>query len=125
MTTGTLYCIPVPLAPDLPMSAALTADGAALAAGLDAFVVENARTARAFLKTLPLRVPLQSIAMQPIDAGTDEAALDAMLAPLRAGRDRHQGPGAARLRAAAARQQAGLAGGRPPRSLALPASPRR
>ena len=87
MMTGTLYCIPVPLAADLPMSTALTADGQAVTAALDAFVVENARTARAFLKTLALRVPLQQIAMREIDAGTDDATLDAMLAPLREGRD--------------------------------------
>ncbi len=87
MSGGTLYCIPVPLAPDLPMTSALTADGASIVAGLDAFVVENARTARAFLKTLPLRVALQDIAMREIGADTDEATLDAMLAPVRAGRD--------------------------------------
>jgi 16S rRNA (cytidine1402-2'-O)-methyltransferase len=87
MSVGTLYCVPVPLSQALPMAAALSAEDTARVAALDVFVAENARTARAFLRTLALRNPLQAIEIREIDAHTDATALDAMLAPVRAGRD--------------------------------------
>jgi 16S rRNA (cytidine1402-2'-O)-methyltransferase len=58
-STGTLHLIPVPIGeagagdPGAELSAPLIK----LAAGLDVFIAENARSARAFLKRLPLVRP--------------------------------------------------------------------
>jgi 16S rRNA (cytidine1402-2'-O)-methyltransferase len=84
---GTLYCVPVPLSPDLPMSGALTAQGIEIAARLDAFAAESPKTARAFLKSLPTRHAMNAIQIEAIDARTPDEVIERLLAQLRAGRD--------------------------------------
>jgi septum formation protein len=45
------------------------------------FVAENAKVARAFLKTIATTAPIQSIAMRELNAHTPEAEIETMLAP--------------------------------------------
>lgn len=62
-----------------------------LTAGLDYFIAENAKTARAHLKAVgahyPLEKPLQQIRMAELSVNTDAAVLPALLAPLKQGQD--------------------------------------
>ena len=86
MTTGTLFLIPVPLGPT-PVDAVLPASVIQTARGLTRFVAENAKSARAFLKTLPTETPLQQIAIQELNEHTPGKALPDLLAPLLSGHD--------------------------------------
>jgi 16S rRNA (cytidine1402-2'-O)-methyltransferase len=83
---GTLYLIPVPLGPVDPASC-LPPDTLAVARRLDCFVVERAKTARAHLKAMGHPLPIQSLNIAELNEHTPAAAIDALLAPLRAGRD--------------------------------------
>ncbi|MDB5825247.1 MAG: SAM-dependent methyltransferase [Herminiimonas sp.] len=62
-----------------------------LAAGLDYFIGENAKTTRAFLKLVatahPLARPLQEIRIDELNVRTSAAALPLLLEPLLAGRN--------------------------------------
>lgn len=62
-----------------------------VAARLDYFIAENAKTTRAFLKLIatahPLARPLQEIQIDELNVQTEAAALPALLEPLLAGRD--------------------------------------
>jgi 16S rRNA (cytidine1402-2'-O)-methyltransferase len=84
--TGTLYLIPVPLGP-LPAREVLPEAVIAQAARLRYFVAENARSARAFLKSLPPETPLQQIEIQELNEHTPPDALPRLIAPLLAGHD--------------------------------------
>lgn len=92
---GTLYLIPNTLGPTAAAPGALNhvlpEQVQALTAGLDYFVAENAKTARAFLKLIaldhPLGRPLQEIEIAELNVNTPPAALAGLLAPLLAGRD--------------------------------------
>ena len=55
--------------------------------GLDYFVAENARSARAVLGRLPMRRPLQEIEIRELNRRTPETELGPLLAPLLSGRD--------------------------------------
>jgi 16S rRNA (cytidine1402-2'-O)-methyltransferase len=83
---GTLYCVPTPIAEGRSPADDLSPGAIAIVAGLDYVVAENAKTARAVLKRLPLARPIQSIEIVELDAHTRDEAIDPMLAPLRAGR---------------------------------------
>ena len=94
--TGTLYLIPNTLGPcdggaTDPLAALIPAEVQALAARLDCFIAENAKTTRAFLKLIalqhPLARPLQEIEIAELNVNTPEAALPQLLQPLLAGRD--------------------------------------
>ena len=97
---GTLYLVPntlgtteLPTDVDAshPLDAIIPREVQAIAAGLDYFVAENAKTTRAFLKLLgsstPLAQPIQEIRIAELNVNTDAAALPALLAPLLAGQD--------------------------------------
>lgn len=94
-TTGTLYLIPNTLGTTEAQPGALhhviPEQVQAITAGLDYFVAENAKTARAFLKLVaidhPLAKPLQEITIAELNVNTPAAALASLLAPLLAGRD--------------------------------------
>jgi 16S rRNA (cytidine1402-2'-O)-methyltransferase len=86
VSSGTLYLIPVPLGPTIPASA-LTADVIEKIKPLTYFVVEQAKTARAFLKAVGTHTPLQELKLEELNEHTRPDALDALLAPLRAGYD--------------------------------------
>ncbi|WDZ97820.1 SAM-dependent methyltransferase [Herbaspirillum sp. WKF16] len=99
---GILYLIPNTLGPTEvpaadagdaphPLDAIIPREVQAIAARLDYFVAENAKTTRAFLKLLasrqPLARPIQEIAIAELNVNTEASALPALLAPLLAGRD--------------------------------------
>src|SRR5215213_2766994 len=83
MGKGTLYLVPTglggPVAPLLPRA---TMD---VVQGLEHFIVENPRSARAFLKAAGYARPLQGIAMQTLDEHTRPSAITEMLRPLEEG----------------------------------------
>jgi 16S rRNA (cytidine1402-2'-O)-methyltransferase len=84
---GALYLIPVPLQPNGQLREALNSLDTARVQSLEYFLVENAKTARAFLKTLPLTKALQALHIEQIDKHRPDAALDQVLAPLLQGLD--------------------------------------
>lgn len=97
---GTLYLVPntlgtteLPSDSDAahPLESIIPRQVQAIAAQLDYFVAENAKTTRAFLKLLgsntPLARPIQEIQIAELNVNTAAAALPALLAPLLAGRD--------------------------------------
>lgn len=82
--TGTLHLIPVGLgqadtADWLPMTVQ------SQAGKLDTFIAENAKTARAFLKQMPLERPLQEIVIHELNPRTDDQTLRSWLDPLKKG----------------------------------------
>jgi 16S rRNA (cytidine1402-2'-O)-methyltransferase len=83
---GTLYLIPVPLGPS-PARDVLPEAVIRRAARLRYFIAENAKSARAFLKSLPSDSPLQQIDIQSLDEHTPPEALPRRLVPLLAGHD--------------------------------------
>jgi 16S rRNA (cytidine1402-2'-O)-methyltransferase len=85
-TTGTLYLIPTPLG-DTPVDAVLPAETLRIVTTLADFVVEHAKTARAFLKQVGTRTPLQELRLNELNEHTAAADLEELLAPLLAGRD--------------------------------------
>ncbi len=85
--TGTLWLIPTPLgAPDDARNVLPPATLARVAV-LEYFVVENARSARAFLKAAGTQAPLQSLELVELDEHTPPERVPELLAPLLAGRD--------------------------------------
>ena len=86
MNKGRLYLIPVPLG-QTPAAAVLPAPVRACAQRLRNFVAENAKSARAFLKSLPSDWPLQEIEIHELNDHTAASELPRLLAPLLAGRD--------------------------------------
>ena len=83
---GILYLIPTPLG-DTPLSHVLPEETRRIAAGLTTFIVEQAKTARAFLKQLPSATPIQQLTLLELNEHTPASALDDLLAPLLAGID--------------------------------------
>lgn len=83
---GTLYLIPVPLGPTPPQES-LPASVLAVVKPLTYFVVEQAKTARAFLKAAGTDTPLQELHLTELNEHTKADALDHLLNPLRDGQD--------------------------------------
>ena len=83
---GTLYLIPTPLG-DTSLDRVLPAETRRVAAGLDTFVVEHPKTARAFLKQLPTATPLQQLTLLDLNEHTRDSELEGLLRPLLDGRD--------------------------------------
>lgn len=83
---GTLWLVPVPVAPG-DWRAVMPAGTVERACALDYFVAERAKTARAFLRQWPLVRPLQEIEIAELDPHAPTAGIDALLAPILAGRD--------------------------------------
>jgi len=86
MRKGTLYLIPVPLGLS-PVEAVLPITVRDCARGLKYFIAENAKSARAFLKSLPCDTPLQQIDIQELNEHTPTAALSGLIKPLLEGND--------------------------------------
>ena len=86
MSSGTLYLIPVPLGAISPESS-LPANVVERVRPLSHFVVENAKSARAFLKAVGTDLPLQALQLEELNEHTRPEALDRLLFPLRAGQD--------------------------------------
>lgn len=83
---GKLYLIPVPLGPTPPQES-LHPNVLATIRPLTHFVVEQAKTARAFLKAAGTEAPLQQLQLQELNEHTRDSELDALLTPLRNGSD--------------------------------------
>ena len=83
---GTLYLIPVPLGPTAPQES-LPANVLAAIRPLAHFVIEQAKTARAFLKAAGTDLPLQELQLQELNEHTKANELGRLLEPLRAGHD--------------------------------------
>jgi 16S rRNA (cytidine1402-2'-O)-methyltransferase len=84
--SGRLYLVPSLLGAVAPEQV-LPAHTIAVARGLAHFVVENAKPARAFLKSLAPVLPLQRIAIAELGAAPDAKRCAELLAPVRAGHD--------------------------------------
>lgn len=81
MSPGTLHLIPVGLG-DAPPSSWLPDDVRSLAGRLDTYIAENAKTARAFLKTVGTARPLQEITIHTLERDTDARQIRQWLEPL-------------------------------------------
>lgn len=83
---GTLYLIPVPLGP-MPALEALPPCLLNTIRPLRHFVVEQAKTARAFLKAVGTDTPLQELLLNELNEHSKGKVIDHLLEPLRAGHD--------------------------------------
>lgn len=86
MAHGTLYLIPTPLG-EGPLEAVIPAGVRGIASRLDTFIVEHPKTARAFLKQAGTQTPLQQLTLMELSEHTRSDELDALVAPLLAGKD--------------------------------------
>ena len=84
--SGTLYLLPCPIAA-ASLHASLPAEVIATARRLEYFLVEDAKTARAFLKALGHPKPIRDLAIDEIGHAPRAESIDAWLAPVVAGRD--------------------------------------
>ncbi|MBL8517830.1 MAG: SAM-dependent methyltransferase [Betaproteobacteria bacterium] len=87
MKPGRLYLIPSNLTTPFDPAATLPAAALAVVRRLTDFVVEDAKTSRAFLKACGTDAPLQSISMTTLNEHTPAAEVEEKLAPVIAGRD--------------------------------------
>lgn len=83
---GSLFLIPVPVAEGA-VEDVLPAGTLRVVRALDLFFAESPKSARAFLKAAAVPRAIQTIEIHPFDGETRDDALDALLAPVRAGRD--------------------------------------
>ncbi len=84
--SGTLYLLPAPIS-TASVHASLPADVIQLAHRIENFLVEDAKTARAFLKRLGHPKPLRELSVIEIGHAPREADIAQWLAPLAAGTD--------------------------------------
>lgn len=84
---GTLYLIPVPLGPPTAPEESLPASVLSTVRPLAHFIVEQPKSARAFLKAIATDVPLQELQLAELNEHTPPEALERLLLPLRAGHD--------------------------------------
>jgi 16S rRNA (cytidine1402-2'-O)-methyltransferase len=87
MSTGRLFLIPTPLGADQDPLRVLPPSTIEIVSTLTHFVAENARTARAVLKRLPLAAPIQQLNISELSEHTTADALPRLLAPALAGID--------------------------------------
>jgi len=83
---GTLYLVPVTLGESDP-TAIVSGGALRTLAALDTFVAENPKSARGFLKRAGYPRALQTTRIGTLDEHTRPSELDALLAPLLAGKD--------------------------------------
>lgn len=83
---GALILLPCPIAEDT-AAMVLPPQVVERARGLDYFLVENAKSARAFLKAVGHPTPLRELQIVEIGHEPDAAAIAGWLAPLQSGRD--------------------------------------
>jgi 16S rRNA (cytidine1402-2'-O)-methyltransferase len=84
---GTLYLLPSWLGETNQPNEILPSQAQTCVQGIRHYIAENAKSARAFLKTLALPVPIQSLEIQEIPRELSAAALTRLLQPLLAGDD--------------------------------------
>lgn len=83
-TKGDLYLVPVSLG-ESPLATTLPAGAAKIVHGIEHFVVENAKAARAELKRLGHPTPIRELSVEPLPREPSSPALRALLAPALAG----------------------------------------
>jgi len=86
MGAGTLFLIPTTLGASA-LAAVIPQDVQQRVRGLDHFVAENPKTARAYLKQIGTAKPLQELHITTLNEHTQDAAIAELAAPLRAGHD--------------------------------------
>ena len=86
MNNGCRYLIPVPLG-DTPPEVVLPEAVRKRASQLKYFIAENAKSARAFLKSLPSETPIQQIEIRELNEHTPPGALAELLQPILDGAD--------------------------------------
>jgi len=86
VNAGTLYLVPTPLAEGA-VDASIPPPVRSRIREIGYFLVEEPKSARAFLKALEHPRPLASLRIERLPEKAGEAALDALLAPLAAGSD--------------------------------------
>jgi 16S rRNA (cytidine1402-2'-O)-methyltransferase len=84
---GTLHLLPAWLSPDAPPESAVPATVLERIRSLDAFIVEDAKSARAWIAACKHPRPLREIAFAELNEHTPAAAIGALLDPVAAGRD--------------------------------------
>ena len=87
MATGQLYLLPAWLAEDAAPEDVVPANVLERIRTLDAFIVENAKSARAWLATCKHPRPMREIAIAELNEHTPPAAVAAMLEPVVGGRN--------------------------------------
>ena len=85
MDKGILYLIPVPINRDQKMSDTLLPIYLEVVTDLEYFVVENPKTARAFLKDIPMKKKMQDINMTELSEHTQENEISELLQPIMEG----------------------------------------
>lgn len=86
MSKGKLFLIPVPLGKST--NASVLPDGVMECTKLlTHFIAENAKSARAFLKSLPSTIPLQQLSICELNEHTETEELSGLLTPLLSGTD--------------------------------------
>lgn len=86
MTKGTLYLVPSGLGGE-DVAALLPPMTRDILAGLDCFIAENPRTARAFLKAAGYPRPLQGVGIKTLNEHTPQSRLAELLVPLENAKD--------------------------------------
>jgi 16S rRNA (cytidine1402-2'-O)-methyltransferase len=84
---GRLLLVPCWISPETPSESVLPTPVIAQVRRLDTFIVENAKSARAFLAACGHPRPLRELAMSELNEHTPDAAIEDLLAPLRDGKD--------------------------------------
>ena len=87
MKTGKLYLVPVPISEDQELSEVLVSKDIEIVKNLEYFVTETPKTARAFLKNIPLTKKIQDIKITQLDKNTQEEDLLKLLEPIIKGHD--------------------------------------
>lgn len=87
MTAGRLVLVPAWLSEDAPPEDVIPATALERIRALDAFVAENAKSARRFLAACGHPKPMREIAISELNEHTATPAIPALLAPALAGRD--------------------------------------
>ena len=87
MKTGKLYLVPVPISEDQKLSEVLVSKDIEIVKNLEYFVTETPKTARAFLKNIPLTKKIQDIKITQLDKNTQEEDLLKLLEPIIKGHD--------------------------------------
>ena len=84
---GTLYLVPVALGDQASMVDALPASAIARASGLEYFIVERAKTARAFIKQLGPSKPIAELSILELNEHSPSGWVAELLKPILAGQD--------------------------------------
>ena len=87
MASGRIYLVPAWLSEDTPVGDVVPAAVLERVRSLDAFVVENAKSARSFLAACGHPKPMREIAMAELNEHTPRDEVAALLAPVLEGRD--------------------------------------